>query len=438
MRKILVAGAGHGGITCAYNLAKEGYDVTVLERKKKEDLGYDWHDCLSEYAFKVPEIPEPKSEDIIHVKTRGFTNPSFTVKLKVPPETQTGYMMDRKVLINHLINEAEKVGVKFLFERDIKSAVTKGSMVLGLKYTENNEEKEELCDLVIDACGMYSPVRRNLPLSCNIKNDLSDREIFHVYRVYYENLTGELTDPEYTIDVFHGHKPGIDWAITDKEYVDILIGKFGARGELTDEEIEDSLNDYKKRLPFMGDKIIRGGCRADIPITKMLPMIICDGYAAIGDSAGMTFPLNGSGIILSMKAGKILADAVIEAKNRPYVKNTLWKYQYNYFQKLGKDFVIVDIIKNFFTTIESHHVDTFLEKEILDATLLSLGDEKDLSIPLSKILHIISSSVYLIDLFPSLIKHCKSIPLVSLVSKKMPKDYDKKAVEKWLKLYNAL
>ena len=40
----------------------------------------------------------------------------------------------------------------------------------------------------------------------------------------------------------------------------------------------------------------------------MLPMIVADGYAAVGDSAAMTIPLNGSGINLSMNAGKLLAD----------------------------------------------------------------------------------------------------------------------------------
>ena len=37
MKKILIAGAGHGGITCAYNLANAGFDVTVIEKKKREE-----------------------------------------------------------------------------------------------------------------------------------------------------------------------------------------------------------------------------------------------------------------------------------------------------------------------------------------------------------------------------------------------------------------
>ena len=36
MKKIIVAGAGHGGLTAAYNLAKNGFDVTVYEKNKRE------------------------------------------------------------------------------------------------------------------------------------------------------------------------------------------------------------------------------------------------------------------------------------------------------------------------------------------------------------------------------------------------------------------
>ena len=69
MKKVIVAGAGHGGLTAAYNLAKNGYDVTVIEKKKREDLGYDWDDSLSEAAFVGSGIPCPEEKDVIPVKT---------------------------------------------------------------------------------------------------------------------------------------------------------------------------------------------------------------------------------------------------------------------------------------------------------------------------------------------------------------------------------
>ena len=37
MKTILVAGAGHGGLSAAINLARKGYDVTVIEKQKREE-----------------------------------------------------------------------------------------------------------------------------------------------------------------------------------------------------------------------------------------------------------------------------------------------------------------------------------------------------------------------------------------------------------------
>ena len=41
--RILVAGAGYGGLTAAINLARKGIAVTVLEQKQECDMGHDWH-----------------------------------------------------------------------------------------------------------------------------------------------------------------------------------------------------------------------------------------------------------------------------------------------------------------------------------------------------------------------------------------------------------
>ena len=52
MKNILVAGAGHGGLSAAAILAKNGYNVTVLEKSRREDIGHDWHD-----AMDIPALP---------------------------------------------------------------------------------------------------------------------------------------------------------------------------------------------------------------------------------------------------------------------------------------------------------------------------------------------------------------------------------------------
>lgn len=438
MKKIIVAGAGHGGLTAAYHLAEKGYDVTVLELQKREELGHDWHDALDFSAFDESGIPRPSEDMYSYGLPTGFTNPSYTVMLKIPFEEGKGIYMDRKVLIKYLVDSAEEKGAKFVFGAEVISAVTEGEKVIGIRYKKNGEDVLAVCDLLIDAAGMHSKVRKSLPGSCKIEKEMPPRDIFYVHRVYFENTTGETLDPPYTINLFHMNRPGIDWILTEEDKVDLLIGKFGMSGELSQKEIDEAIASFKKRYSFIGDKVIRGGKTAEIPLTRMLPLIVCDGYAAVGDSAGMTVPLTGSGINLSMKAGKILSDTVISAGDKTLSKEILWQYEYEYFQKLGKSLVMIDILKNFFTYITGEHVDFFLEKEILTSKELDFDAENGIEITPEYILHILSVSLPIIGLVPAIVKNMKFMPFIDTVAKQMPQNYDEEKVDKWIKKYKAL
>lgn len=435
MKKIIVAGAGHGGLTAAYSLAKNGFDVTVFEKGERDGLGYDWHDALNYDAFDKSGIERPDRSLIRDGVQSAFENPSASVKLVLPYD-ENGFMMDRKVLLNYLIGKAEEAGVKFEFGCEIKGAVLDGLSVSGIKYFKDGEALEAVADMVIDACGMSSPVRRSLPPCFNIKSDFEEKETFHVYRVYFENLTGEILDPPYLVSLFHMNKPGIDWLITEKDSTDILVGKFGTAGELTQKEIDAAVADYRSKYPFIGEKVLRGDAVAEIPLSKMLPLLVADGYALVGDSAGMTVPLNGSGIVLSMRAGKILADKIIDCEGDAFSAENLWQYQREYFQTLGKDLVMIDILKNFFTYCKGKDVDYFLEKKIL--TEEQLNFEKGIDITPKYIMHIASVALPLIGLLVPLVGTLKSIPSIDSVASAMPEEYDKKAVADWVEKYSAL
>ena len=438
MKRIIVAGAGHGGLTAAYNLAKIGYDVTVFEMKEKDELGHDWHDGLDFSAFDGSGIPRPNEDMYTMGIPQVFHNPSCTASVKIPHEGRDGFNMDRKVLIRYLADCAEKAGAKLRFGIRVLGPVTIGSKVIGIKYSENSEIRTALCDLVIDAAGVHSPVRRNLPQKCGIENDILPKDIFHVYRVYYKNTTGEILDPPYNIHLFHENRPGIDWFITEDDRVDILIGKFGIKGKLTPEEVTEGLDAFKKLYPFMGSDIIRGGAFADIPLRKMLSKIVCDGYAAVGDSAGMTIPLNGCGINLAMIAGKILADAVAEAGENELSEEMLWKYEYNYFMNLGHRLVIIDVLKQFFGVIRGKNVDFFLEADILTADQLSRGNGKGIKISKDFILHIVKTCWRVWYLFFPLVDTFKNVPVLNRVVYSMPENYNANKVRKWINKYKSL
>ena len=436
MKKIIVAGAGHGGLVAAINLARQGYDITVYESKKREEMGYDWHDYLNLTAFDMSGIERPSEDKYTMGLTQGFKNPSATMKIdvEVDPDSMT---MDRKELINHLLTIAETAGVKILYSQTIVSPMVIGSTVTGLLISDGERQYTVTADLIIDAAGMYSPVRSKLPKSLGIDNEIEEKNIFHVYRAYFNNTDGSVSTPPYTINLFHMNRPGQDWTITEKEYVDILIGKFGMSGKLTEQEVDEAIASFREDFPYIGDKIVRGGVFADIPLMKMMPLIVANGYAAVGDSAGMTVPLNGSGIVLSMRAGKILADTIIEADGE-YTIEKLWRFEYEYFQTLGKDLIFVDILKNFFTYINGGHVDLFMEKGVLSAETLSFGDGSSFKVTPDLVRSVAGVAPHVVPLFAPLIGRFKSLPVSMVLEKTMPKQYDKQKVENWIKAYKAL
>ncbi len=432
MKKIIVAGAGHGGLTAAANLAKNGFDVTVLEQNAREDVGHDWHDCMVIGTFENCSIPKPDMSNFKFYINAYQHNPSKTVELTTDtaPNSSIVYV-DRKFLIRYLMDHAEKCGVKFVFGSKVTSAVIYGGKVSGIRAVENGEEKTYDCDLVIDAAGMDSPVRKSLLPAFNIQRDIAKNDTFFVYRAYYNIKEGNAPDNYYNIYFFHNGAPGLDWLIKEDDFADILVGGFGS---LSQEMIDHGVNDFKEDYGFIGDDIVRGGRVCRIPLRKTLPMFVADGYAAVGDSACMTEPLSGSGISLSMNAGKILADTMIFAGDDCADIYHLWKYQYTFLKKYGFNMLGDDIIKGMLSDISADDLDFLFEKKVLTAKeMFSEGGKYSFKEILSK-LNVLKKT----NLYKPLLRAVKRMAGIKKVTSKLPEKYNSVEVREWIKLYDKL
>ena len=80
MKKIIVAGAGHGGLCAAIRLAEQGYDVTVLERRQPEELGYDWHDAVPRRLFESAGLPEPPEGTLLPAERMAYYSTAKRIK----------------------------------------------------------------------------------------------------------------------------------------------------------------------------------------------------------------------------------------------------------------------------------------------------------------------------------------------------------------------
>ena len=437
MDKILVAGAGHGGLTAAYNLAKAGRSVAVYEQSAYETVGHDWHDGLWLGDFDRVGMPRPDASLFSPNKNMRFFNPKKTVTLELNfPESPNTVFIDRRRLVQYLIDRCREVGVTFYFGARALSAVCGPDRVRGLRVRfENGREETVFGDLVIDAAGVNSPVRRSLPPRFGVPAEIPAEDTFFVYRAYFEKTDPEKLDPRYTVYFFHCGHPGMDWMITEENYMDVLVGKFGS---LTEEEIAESMEDFRKEYPHLGELTVRGGYISRIPLTRTLPRFVANGYAAVGDSAGMTVPLNGCGIDLSLQAGGILAGIAAGVQNGDYTAARLWPYQQRYCILHGNRLVVVAKLRAFLATLKAENIDFLLERGILSQTEIGMANGNMSGVTLPYILKKLRAVLPQSYLVPAAVKAMRGVVRLKKITTAMPPEYSPARAEKWEKLYRSI
>lgn len=436
-KKILVAGGGHGGIACGAILAKNGYDVTVYEKSKRKDMGYDWTDIFDINGFAVAGMELPAEDKWEHAHNMTFLSPAMNKKLYQKTEPNQ-ISMERRWIYDHIIKHAKDCGVKFEYGNEVLEPVMLGNRVVGIK----TEKGIKYGDLVIDACGMNSSVRKNLPKHLGVQNEVGEYETFQVWRGFYERKEGVESDDTYKVFLFYKEKLGICWLIDEGKYCDILIGRFQPMGE---EDVEETLKNLREDNPYLGEELLRGGEFVKIPVRHTLSVMVADGYAAIGDSAFMTVPVIGSGIANSMKAARMLADVILDDETDSFSAPILWNYQKEYFSKIGAGLAPLAAVKLLLTRFEPDEVDHMFQKGILtdsdmtaivmDTTgfgevLQSMLNPNDLKNRVSGLLDRSSA-------LKKMARLGKDVAAVTALTTAIPREYEIERVRAWSDKFNA-
>lgn len=432
-KKIIIAGGGHGGITCGALLAKAGFDVTVYEKNSRENMGYDWTDIFNRKALAEVDLTVPEDK-LLPMHNMSFCPPSERIILRNDIDEARGsdIKMERKEIYNLIIDDAEKAGVKFVYNTEITAPAMAGDRVIGIKTAEG----EILGDLVIDACGCESPLRSGLPECCGVQANMDKLEKFHVYRAFYNRGDVKQVMDKYKVYMLPKGVFGIAWVADDEDYSDILIGDFEP---FTYEEALERVEQFRKDNPVLGTEVLRGGQMVEIPVRQTLAIMVADGYAAIGDSAFMTVPIIGSGIANAFRAAKILAETVINDKTETYSAETLWDYEYDYQTKIGFPLSSMALVKLMLGKITSDQLDYMFESKIITINELSVSDEGGGLIDINAEL-INKGKAMLKDknLTAQFLGLAKSMAMLAAVNKALPKHYSRYAVQAWAKRYNAI
>ena len=435
--KIIIVGGGHGGIAAGMLLAKKGFDVTVYERNAKNNMGYDWTDIFDKKGWTAVGIPLPDKSKYNLKHDMTFYGPAMETALtQNTEEDKKEIQMERSDIYAHLIEHAEKAGVKFQYEENIEKPILFGNRVVGIK----TDKGEYLADLVIDACGLNSPVRRALPPSMGIQNNPIEYEQFYVYRAHFNKACEVPENDKFKVILLPNNELGISWIATEEDHTDVLIGRFHSFDR--DYAIEQ-INKMRESNPSIGTEILRGDSFANIPVRQPLGVLVADGYAAIGDSAFMTVPVIGSGIANSLKAARILADAISNDLSGSYSAETLWTYQKTFYKEIGAALAPLACVKLLLTRLEGPELDYIFAKGILNAEDMTIdADSTSLGAMLGgmsmddikiKLNGLINNKTIL----GKVVKMGLQLARATAVTAAMPTSYNRKTVLRWVEEYNS-
>jgi digeranylgeranylglycerophospholipid reductase len=319
-RDVIIVGGGPGGLMAAACLAKEGFDVAVLEEHREIGAPVHCTGVLAQEAMTELGLP---SESILNaLSTARFYSPSGRDISYTTPTTEA-LVIDRAMFDRHLARDAESAGVKLMM----------GSRVTDVRTRDDGVEVDIDAGgtvrgrAVILACGASYAFQRRLGLGL---------PTVHLNSAQLELPARRTGDVELHFGAAIAPR-GFAWAVP----VSRRIGQFVRIGLMCD---GDPAGPFSRVLARLGPSWGVSSEIAQKPRRRLLPLApiqrtYADRLLAVGDAAGLVKPTTGGGIYYSIVSARIASDVLADALRRDRLDGaTLSRYQTAWRARLMPEF----------------------------------------------------------------------------------------------------
>lgn len=327
---VIVVGAGPGGSTTAYHLARHGLRVLLLEKTefpREKVCG----DGLTPRAVKqIVKLGIDTSPENGWLRNKGLRVIGGGVRLELDwPELASfpdyGLVRTRLDFDDMLAKQAVAAGAKLYTKANVLRPILDATdRAIGVVAEIDGEEQEFRAPLTISADG----VSGRFPLALGLAKR-EDRPIGVAVRRYYHSpLRHEDDYLESWLELRSkeaGDKllPGYGWIFGMGDgRVNVGLGVLNSSAAFGKTNYRRLLVDWLGSTPpewGMNDE-----ANADGPILgAALPMGFnrvphyTRGVLLVGDSGGMVNPFNGEGIAYAMESGELAAEVAVQALARP-------------------------------------------------------------------------------------------------------------------------
>ena len=350
---VLVVGAGPGGSTAAYHLARHGLDVLVAEKAafpREKVCG----DGLTPRGVVQLQRLGIDTDDPLFERHHGLRIRSRRVMLDLPwPELDDfpayGLSMSRASFDELLARHAEKAGARLVEETEVLGpTMNDEGWVTGARVRRVGDDAETTvrARYVIAADGASS----RFAAKAGVERDAS-KPLGIAARRYYriEHHPGPWLEVWMGLTDRDSAMPAYGWlfALTDGS-VNVGAGLLNTFANFKDLSARGVFDVFVRALPaewnvnedtaegrMLSGPLPMGGSRTPPAMPGML---------VIGDAAGLVNPFNGEGIAYAMESAELAAELVAEAlvKDRPGVAHlypTMLRERYGAYYRIGNRFV---------------------------------------------------------------------------------------------------
>jgi geranylgeranyl reductase family protein len=319
-RSVLVVGGGPAGSAAAYWLARDGHDVTLVEKKEYprektcgdgltpravlqlQDMGFD---------FEVPEFHRISG-------LRSYAGDDLMIEMPWPDHSRFpnwGGVIRRRDLDQQVARLAEKEGVRIREKTTATPSIEEGRL---RSVTLANGAVSEIIapDITIIADGSMNRFGRDLGTTRR-----RDYPMGMAARGYYSSPKSQDPFLESQLDLRDASgatMPGYGWVFPLGDgTVNVGVGLLSTFKRWKDVNTTQMMNDYVAIAPdYWG---LSEASRLSKPMGGKLTMsyskspLVGSNWITIGDAAGAINPWNGEGISYAYETGRFAAEYVGQA-----------------------------------------------------------------------------------------------------------------------------
>jgi len=341
---VVVIGAGPAGSSAAYEAAKRGLKVLLIEKRAEVGSPIRCAEGVGKEGLEDLGI-KPKSEWIANeVKGARIYAPSgdyITLEASMAG-SEVGYVLHRDKFDQYLAKMAVDAGSE-LYTRAMAIGLKREDSEIVVRIRHFGNLYEVRTPIVIGADGFESLVGEWAGIRTRL--DPKDINVTFEYRI-----TGAKFDPNYT-EFYIGNEVapgGYVWIFPKSEKeANVGIGVLLSRVDSEKKRPKYLLDKFLKEHPKYRGKIIAVISGA-VSVSRPLEPSYTDNVMLVGDAARMIDPLTGGGIIHAIISGRAAGETAAKAIEKgDYSNRSLKEYEARWkpkiYEKLLRNYLAKEI-----------------------------------------------------------------------------------------------